>query len=69
LEKNKSSFKKRKLDSSSGEQTPFKIKLKIIFGSALGVMEVRAFCGRTEVGHATIEYAREMGRQEFEAGS
>lgn len=54
--------KKRKRSSTNDKLEPIRIKLELTLGSSVGVLEVRAFHGRAEVGQAKIEYAREKGR-------
>ena len=62
LEDSEIARKKQRRSSESGRQEPIRIKLELTVGSAIGILEVYAFHGHTEVGRADIEYSRERGR-------
>ena len=63
LRHNELALKKRRMNTTKGgTPEPIRIKLEFTFGSKIGVLEVHAFHGRTQVGHTDIEYARTKGR-------
>ncbi len=62
LSNNELARKRRRMSHTRGKKEPIRITLEVTVGSEIGVLEVHAFHGLTEVGRANIEYAREKGR-------
>jgi hypothetical protein len=62
LNGNEHAQKKRRASATKGKEEPIRVKLVLSLGSKMGILEVKAYHGTSEVGRAEIEYAEDRGR-------
>ena len=54
--------RKRRASATKGKEESIRVKLVFSLGSKMGILEVKAYHGTSEVGSAEIEYAEDRGR-------